>query len=166
MRLKRSFHALWLIVVLLTNFCSCVGDTRYFTSASIDPEGWVATDTITLTINPLNNVDKCGLSLFLYTDKYEYENIAFDILVKQGSKQLYHERRSYLLKSNISEHGIGHRYEYILPVDNVVLCDTLSTIVTLTQQLDQPILKGIYRVGVCFGSPLRLPGEPVWQVKW
>ena len=163
---KSNPHSLWGLVLLIATFCSCMGDTRHIAFVPIDAEGWSITDTLVITIDPLNGMDKCGLSLLLHTDRYEYTNIAFDIFVSQDSVQLYHEQHSYLLASNLSEHGIGHHCEYILPVGNVVLCDTLPTTITLTQQLDQPLLAGIHRVGVRVSSPLRQPGEPVWRVNW
>ena len=166
MERKSNPRPLWGLLLLIATFCSCMGDIRHIAFVPIDAEGWSITDTLVITIAPLNDVDKCGLSLLLHTDKYEYANIAFDISVSQDSIPLYHEQHSYLLENSLSEHGIGRHCEYILPVDNVVLCDTLPTTITLVQQLNQPLLAGIHRMGVRVSSPLRQPGEPVWRVNW
>lgn len=154
------------VSTLLTALCSCIDDTRYINFISIKQGGWSHTDTLTYIVDPLSNVERCGISLLLHTEGYAYENIAFTITIKQDTTLLYHEQRSYLLKQHDPQNGIGRRCDYTLPIGNIYLCDTLPATITITQQLDQPSLRGIREVGTRISSPLRQPGEPVWKVDW
>lgn len=154
------------IVVLLTTLCSCMADTRHITFASIDYTGWAQTDTLIYTIAPLNGAKRCGISLQIHTEGYRYKNISLGITIRQDSTLLYQELRNYLLEQNHPKNGIGHRYDYTLPIGNFTLCDTLPTAITVTQQLDQPTLVGIRKVGVHIASPMHEPGEPIWKVDW
>ena len=169
MRSKAKAHKILLILsvsTLLTALCSCIDDTRYLAFVSIDQNGWTHTDTLTYTIEPLGNVKRSGISLLLHTEGYAYENVALGITVEQDTTLLYHEQRSYLLKHQNPKNGIGRRCDYTLPIGNMELCDTLPTTISITQQLNQPSLKGIREVGIYISSPLHQPGEPVWKVDW
>ena len=154
------------VSVLLTALCSCMSDTRYLSFVSINHNGWGQADTLTYTIAPMAGAGKSGISLLLHTEGYAYENIAFDITIRQDSTPLYHEQRNYLLKDNLPQNGIGTRCDYTLPVGNFILCDTLPTTITLTSQLGLPVLTGIREVGIRIAAPMREPGEPVWRVNW
>lgn len=150
---------------LLAALCGCMSDTQHLSFVPIE-HSWTQTDTLTYTIAPMAGTDRSGISLLLHTEGYEYGNIAFDITIKQDTTLLYHEQRSYLLESNRPQNGIGNRCDYTLPVGNFTLCDTLPTTITLTSQLDPPILTGIREVGIRIAAPMREPGEPVWRVDW
>ena len=151
---------------VLTFLCGCMPDTKSIAFAPIDTDGWARTDTLMYTIAPLEGEKRSGISLLLHTEGYAYANLSLDITIQQDSCLLYNEQRHYLLCENSPKPGIGRRCDYILPIDNFTLCDTLPTIVTLTQQLDVPSLAGIQRVGVHVGRPIRKPGEPIWRVDW
>ena len=151
---------------LLAALCGCMSDTRHLSFVSIEYDSWAQTDTLTYTIAPMVGEDRSGIFLLLHTEGYEYGNIAFDITIKQDTTLLYREQRSYLLESNRPHKGIGNRCDYTLPVGNFTLCDTLPTTITLTSQLDPPILTGIREVGIRIAAPMREPGEPVWRVDW
>lgn len=157
----------WLcLTALLHTMCGCMTDTRHLDFITINHEGWTHHDTLVYTIAPMVGIDRCGLQVLLHTEGYHYENIAMDIVVMQDTSLLYHEQRSYTLKHQQPQHGLGQRCDYTLPVGNIALNDTLSTTITLTQQLDQPALKGIREVGIRISPPLRQPGEPVWRADW
>lgn len=154
------------VSVLLTALCSCMSDTRHLSFVPISHDGWVQTDTLIYTVAPMAEVGRNGISLLLHTEGYAYENIAFDITIKQDTALLHHERHNYLLRDNLPKNGIGPRCDYTLPVGNFILCDTLTTTITLIGQLDLPVLTGIREVGIRIASPMREPGEPVWRVNW
>lgn len=154
------------VSALLSMLCSCMGDIRYLAYTTIEYDDWADTDTLTYIINPMSNPEKGGLSLLLHTEKYEYTNIALHITVKQDSTLLYCNQHNYLLKDHAPKHNFGCWYSYTLPVSNITLSDTLPTTITITHQLNQPILTGIRRVGISITTPLRQPGEPVWRVNW
>ncbi len=166
MRSKAKTWCILSVSALIAVLCSCMADTRHLAFTSIGHDGWTHTDTLTYTITPLSGTAQCGLSLLLHTEGYDYENIALDITVSQDTTLLLHEQRSYRLDHNQPKSGIGRRSDYTLPVGNITLCDTLSTLVTLTHRLDQPTLTGIREVGIRLSAPLRQPGEPVWRVDW
>lgn len=151
---------------LLASLCGCMSDTRHLSFVSIEHDSWTQTDTLTYTIAPMAGAGRSGIFLLLHTEGYEYGNIAFDITIKQDTTLLYHERRSYLLESSRPHKGIGDRCDYTLPVGNFTLCDTLPTTITLTCQLDQPILTGIREVGIHIATAMSDPGDPVWHVNW
>ena len=154
------------VSVLVATLCSCMADTRYLTFAPIGADGWACTDTLTYSIPPLAGVEQGGVFLLLHTDGYRYGNIAVEISICQDTSLLYHEQRSYVLGYDEAKSGIGHRSDYLLPVDNITLCDTLPTTITLTQQLDQPVLLGIREVGIRISGAIRQPDEPVWKADW
>ena len=155
-----------LVSAMLIALCSCMKDMKHLSFVSIGHDGWAHSDTLNYTIEPLKGTSKCGVYLLLHTEGYAYSNIAFDICIQQDTVQVYHEQCSYLLAQNESKKGIGRRYDYTLPIGNIVLCDTLPTVITLTQRLDQPMLYGIRDMGICVTSPIRLPEEPVWLMNW
>lgn len=154
------------VSVLFTALCSCMSDTSHLGFVSISHDGWTQTDTLTYAIAPLTGTGKNGISLLFHTEGYEYGNIAFDITIRQDTTLIYHELRNYLLGNNSTNKGIGHRSDYTLPVGNFILCDTLPTTITLTGQLNQPILTGIREIGIRIASPMREPDEPIWRVNW
>lgn len=161
------------VTILQVVLYGCMADTKHLVFASVNHSGWAHTDTLTYTITPLlkNNATtpngcKSGISLLLHTQAYKYNNIALDITIRQDTCLLYHELRNYQLDNCQAKGGIGLRCDYTLPVDNITLCDTLPTTITLTQQLDQPLLLGIHKVGILIGAPTRKPGEPIWRVDW
>lgn len=143
-----------------------MNETRHIAFSSINCDGWAHTDTLTYTIEPVNGVERSGISLLLATEGYGYGNIAVNITVKQDTIPLYHELRNYILEQSHRQRGIGHRNDYTLPVGNVTLCDTLPTTIIITHQLNQPLLTGIRGVGIHVTAPMRQPGEPVWHVNW
>ena len=166
-RSKSSALAIFISVsALFTLLCSCIADTKYIAFTSIAQEGWSQADTLCYTIPSLGGVDRSSVSLLLQTEGYSYENIALDITIQQDTTLLYHELRSYLLCYSQPKRGIGNQCSYTLSVGNVSLCDTLPATITLVQQLDQPILSGIRKVGVRLGAPMSEPGAPVWKVDW
>ena len=146
--------------------CGCMADTKHLSFNTVAQEGWSQADTLCCSIPPLRGVSKGGMSLLLQTEGYAYENIALDIVIQQDTTLLYHELRTYLLSYCLPKPGIGNQCYYTLPVGNISFCDTLPTTVTLVQQLDQPILQGIQKVGVRIGAPISEPGAPVWRVDW
>lgn len=168
--IKKSKSSLLSIVLsvsgLLAALCGCMSDTRHLSFVSIEHDSWTQTDTLTYTIAPMAGAGRSGIFLLLHTEGYEYGNIAFDITIKQDTTLLYHEQRSYLLENNRPKDGIGDRCDYTLPVGNFILCDTLPTTITLTGQLNQPILTGIREIGIRIASPMREPDEPIWRVNW
>lgn len=151
---------------LLAALCGCMSDTRHLSFVSIEYDSWAQTDTLTYTIAPMAGEGRSGISLLLHTEGYEYGNIAFDITIRQDTTLIYHELRNYLLGNNSTNKGIGYRSDYTLPVGNFILCDTLPTTITLTGQLNQPILTGIREIGIRIASPMREPDEPIWRVNW
>ena len=165
-RSKATALCLALCVSATLALSSCMADTRGLVFVPLNGEGWARTDTLTYTIEPMGGVTEAGISVLLHTDKYEYGNIAFDITIEQDSALLYHEQHDYLLENCQPKRGIGYRNDYTLPVGNVTLCDTLPTIVTLTQQLNHPHLTGIREVGIRVAAPMSKPGEPVWKANW
>ena len=166
-RSKSSLLSITLsVLALLTALCSCMSDTRHLSFVPISHDGWVQTDTLTYTIAPMAGAGKSGISLLLHTEGYAYENIAFDITIKQDTTLLHHEQRNYLLGDNLPQSGIGTRCDYTLPVGNFILCDTLPTTITLTGQLDLPVLTGLREIGIRIAAPMCEPGEPVWRVNW
>ena len=154
------------VSVLLATLCACMADTRYIAFAPVGADGWASADTLTYSIAPLAGVEQGGVYLLLHTEGYRYGNIAVEVSIRQDTSLLYHEQHSYLLSSDEAKSGIGHRFDYVLPVANVTLCDTLPTAITLIHQLDQPLLSGIREVGIRIGDLVRQPGEPVWKVDW
>ena len=165
-RSKASALNLALCASAILALSSCMADTQQLAFAHLEGEGWVRTDTLSYTLEPMSGVTESGISILLHTEKYEYGNIAFDITIMQDSALLYHKQHDYLLEECRPQKGIGHRNDYTLPVGNVTLCDTLPTIVTLTQQLDHPHLNGIRKVGIRVSAPMSKPGEPVWKANW
>ena len=166
-RNKSSLQSIALFVsVLLTALCSCMSDTRHLSFVSISHDGWVQTDTLTYTVAPMVGAGKSGISLLLHTEGYAYENIAFDITIKQDTTLLHHEQHNYLLEDNLPQNGIGTRCDYTLPVGNFILCDTLPATITLIGKLDLPVLVGVREIGIRIAAPMREPGEPVWRVNW
>ena len=159
-----AIGALLIVSFMLTVLCGCMSDTKSITFASISTDGWARTDTLVYTIVPLEDGKRSGVSLLLHTEGYAYANISLGITIQQDSFLLYSEQRNFLLCENSPKPSIGRRCDYTLPIENFALCDT--TIITLTQQLDVPLLTGIRRVGVHVGSPIREPGEPIWRVDW
>ena len=155
-----------LVSAMLTALCSCMNDTRHLAFASIGGDGWGRTDTLTYTIAPLTGMNKGGVHLLLHTEGYAYTNIALDICIEQDTATLYHKQRTYLLEQCEPKKGIGHRCDYTLPVENIALCDTLPTTITITQEIDLPTLTGVREVGIRMTTPMRLPGEPVWRFNW
>lgn len=162
---KRILYTLS-VSALTAALCSCMADTQHLAFAPIGHDGWAHTDTLTYNVAPMSRTGQSGLSLLLHTEGYNYKNIALDITVSQDTTLLYHEQRSYLLNHNLPKNGIGRRCDYTLPVGNIALCDTLSTTIMLSHQLDQPVLTGIREIGIRISNPLRQPGEPVWKVDW
>ena len=169
MKSKAKAHKILLLLsvsTLLAALCSCIGDTRFLAFIPMGQDGWAHTDTLTYTIDPLTGTSKSGVYLLLHTEGYAYGNIALDICIQQDTALLYHEQRNYILAQGEPKDGIGRRCDYTLPVGNFTLCDTLPTTITLTSQLDPPILTGIREVGIRIAAPMREPGEPVWRVDW
>ena len=166
MRSKANTSCLLLVAVLLAALCSCINDAQHLAFTILKTKEWGQGDTLSYIIPPLEGAGCCGVSLLLYTDGYEYENIAVDVTIRQDSMLRYHDLRSYLLSEDDPKEGVARRCYYTLPIDDVELCDTLPTVVTLTHQLDQPVLKGVDKVGVCIGKRMRQPGEVVWRVNW
>lgn len=143
-----------------------MADTRHLAFVSIAQEGWAQADTLNYTISPLAGVGECGISLVIQTESYAYENIAVVVGISQDSVLLYHKQHHYKLADGDPKNGIGHHCEYIFPVGNVTLCDTMPTTITLTHQLCEPLLVGISKVGVRIEKPLRRPGEVEWMLDW
>lgn len=154
------------VSVLLTTLCSCMADTRHLSFTSVSTDGWACTDTFTYCIAPLPGLKRGGVSLLLHTEGYQYENIAIDVTIRQDTSLIYHKHRNYLLSNSEAKKGIGHRSDYVFPIDNFTFCDTLPTTITIIQQLDQPVLMGIREVGIRIGGTVHQPGEPVWRVNW
>lgn len=152
--------------VLLATICSCMGDMRHAAFNNLGNEGWARTDTLTYTIEPINDVEEVGMFLQLCTEGYDYGNIAVNITIKQDSALLFCESRNYRLEQSLPKRGIGYRNDYTMPVGNITLCDTLPTTITITQQFDQPLLTGIRSIGILMKAPMRQPGEPVWHFDW
>ena len=161
-----ALETLLIVSSVFTLLCSCMPDTRSLTFAPISADGWARTDTLICTIPPLEDAKESGVSLLLQTEGYAYANISLGITIWQDSSLLYNEQQDFLLSENNPKPGVGRRCDYTLPIENFVLCDTLPTIVALTQQFDLPVLTGIRRVGVRVGSPIRKSGEPIWRVAW
>lgn len=154
------------VSVLLATLCSCMADTRYLAFAPVGADGWASTDTLTYSVVPLVGVKQGGVYLLLHTEGYRYGNIAIEVSIRQDTTLLYNGQHSYLLSDNDAKSGIGHRYDYVLPIANITLCDTLATNIILTQQLDQSLLPGIREVGIRIGDVMRQPSEPMWKVDW
>ena len=161
-----TIGALLFVSFVFTLLCGCMSDTKSVAFAPISTDGWARTDTLVCTIPPLEGTQRDGVSLLLHTEDYAYANISLGITIRQDSSLLYNEQLHFLLRENSPRPGIGRRCDYTLPIESFILCDTLPTIVTLTQQLDVPLLTGIRRVGVHVGRPIRKPGEPIWRVDW
>ena len=166
MRSETKAPRLLSMLALLVALGGCMADTKYLSFASVEREGWEYDDTLTYIIPPLAGTRDGGVSLLLHTEGYGYENIAFDIVIRQDTLLLYREQRTYWLKEHPATDGIGRRYDYALPIGNIELCDTLPTTITLLHQIDQPILTGIREIGIRMSKPLRQAGEPVWRVDW
>lgn len=154
------------VSTVTVSLCCCMADTRHLDFIPIGYNGWGYRDTLTYTIESLHGMEQSRISLLLHTEGYSYKNFAIEVAISQDTALLYFARHDYLLGRSQSKNGIGHRCDYTLPVTNVTLCDTLPTTITVTQQLDQPILKGIREVGIHIGVPLSQPDKPVWRVDW
>lgn len=157
---ESTFITISIVSALLTTLCSCITDTEYLTFTSISQDGWTKTDTLNYIIPPLEDIESSGISLLLHTEGYPFENIALGITIQQDTNLLYREQRIYDLVQNQPKTGIGNRCNYILPVENISLCDTLPTTITLVQQLNHPFLTGIRKIGVHIGASIRKSGGP------
>lgn len=166
MRDKAKLLRLISATILFLVLNGCVADTKYVAFIPIGHNGWLHTDTLTYAIDPLTDMERSGFSLLLHSEGYRYKNIALDITISQDTILLYHEQRSFLLEHNLPRKGIGRRYDYVLPVGNFILCDTLATTISITHRLNQSKLVGIREVGVRIGPPLHQPGESSWKVDW
>ena len=123
-------------------------------------------DTLAYSVDTLDVNGSYGMKLLLHTDSYPYTNIALNIIVKQDTMILLDTVASYNLTEEIAMKGVGHRNDYILPIGNVTLCDTLPTTIHLTHRMTDTLLCGIRNVGIEIGEPVGGTNEIVWQVEW
>lgn len=151
---------------MLTALCSCMGNAGYMAFRPVTGGGWQATDTLTYPADTLERAGSCGMQLLLHTEGYPYANICLNIVVKQDTTILLDTVASYDLTDESATRGLGHRNDYILPVGNVVLCDTLPTTVQVTHRMADTLLGGIREVGIGIGEPIGESGEIVWHVRW
>lgn len=161
---KTILQRLTVSAILTTLYC-CMADTRHLSFTSIGIEGWNEQDTLTYTITPLRIKGESGISILFHTEGYPYENLSIGITISQDTL-IYTQQLEILLNEHNKTKGIGQRYDYIIPVTNLTLCDTLSTSITLTHLLDKPTLTGIREVGILISKPICEKGETVWQVEW
>ena len=151
---------------MLTALCSCMGNASYMTFRPIAGKGWSHMDTLVYPVDTLGSSGTYGMQLLLHTESYPYKNIALGIVVKQDSTILLDTIASFHLAKQPVTKGIGCRNDYILPIGNVALCDTLSTTILLTHCMADTELSGIREVGVEIDEPIGKSEEIVWWVEW
>ena len=151
---------------MLTALCSCMGNASYMVFRSVTGKGWDAMDTLTYPIDTLDGGGDYGMQLLLHTENYPYANIALNIVVKQDTVILLDTIASYQLDEEPATKGIGRRNDYVLPIGNVALCDTLPATILLTHRMADSQLIGIREVGIEIGSSIEKSDEIVWRVEW
>ena len=166
MRSKIKASRRLLVSVMLVLLYGCMTDPRYLSFIPIEKDGWDHTDTLTYSIPPLAGIGNNGIHLLFHTEGYEYRNIAIDVAVKQDSSQCYNRQISYLLDEMPSIRGIGRRCDYKLPVDDIVLCDTLSTMITLVHGMKDTKLLGVRKVGILVEESADASITESWNVDW
>ena len=157
-----------LVVTLFTvALCSCIEKgTHSLSFATIPPEGWEANDTLTFIADTLPRSTMKGFELLLHTENYRYANIGFHLSIEQDSIVLYSDSIHTMLEESNPARGIARRCDYTIPITNLTLCDSMHTTVRVTHLMSEHTLKGIREIGIRIGSPVRHPGEVVWQVEW
>ena len=151
---------------MLAALCSCMGNAGYMAFRPVTGKGWRSVDTLTYRVDTLDRGGSYGMRLLLHTDGYPYENIAMNIVVKQDTTTLLDTVASYDLTEEPATKGLGHRNDYILPVGNVTLCDTLPATVHVAHRMADTLLAGIREVGIGIEEPIRRSDETVWRVEW
>lgn len=147
--------------------CGCMEkDIHHLSFASIHTDGWKAGDTLTFTADTLQRSTKKGFELLLHTENYSFANIGFHISIEQDSCVLYSDSIHTKLEESSPAKGIARRCDYTIPITNLTLCDSTHTTIKLTHLMNEHTLKGIREIGIRIGSPVRHPGEVVWQVEW
>lgn len=153
--------------------CGCMGDTTHLAFTTFTAEGWADTATLHYTLTPPPLLDPSseqrqaehGVSVLFRTEEYAYRNIAFHITIEQDST-LYAKQHTFALSEGTPVRGIGWRYDYSFPIDNIAYNDTLPLTIALRHCMDSSPLHGIRSVGIRIGGRHRKPGEVVWQVEW
>jgi len=107
-----------------------------------------------------------GFELLLHTENYRYANIGFHLSIEQDSIVLYSDSIHTMLGESNPTRGIARRCDYTIPITNLTLCDSMHTTIRVTHLMSEHTLKGIREIGIRIGSPVRRPGEVVWQVEW
>ena len=147
--------------------CGCLEkNTHYFAFNPIHTDGWDAMDTLTFVTDTLHTSTESGIELLIHTESYIYENIGLYISIEQDSRAIYCDTINTELKSNNPQKGIARRADYTIPITNLSLHGNTHTTIKLAHLMGDPSLKGIREIGIRIGSPVRHPGEAVWQVEW
>ena len=163
---NKQFRKPVLIALIAVALCSCMSDTRYM-SFIPTRDGWGMADTLVVTTDTLEKTKReSGIELLLCTEGYDYANFAAHIRITQGTTVLYDEAINAELKESSPAKGIGRRADYSIPITNLSLSDTTHTTIKIAQMMSDTLLMGIREVGIRIGTPVRRPGEVVWQVEW
>ena len=163
---KRLFYRSVQIAFITVTLCSCMRDTRYMSFIPTG-DGWSMEDTLVVITDTLEKTKrKSGIELLLRTEGYDYANLAAHIRISQGTTVLHDETINAELRENSPVEGIGKRADYSIPITNLTLSDTTHTTIEIAQMMSDTLLMGIREVGIRIGSPVRHPGEVVWQVEW
>lgn len=165
-RLQKTYRVI-VVTICTVALCSCIEKrTHCLSFATIPTDGWEASDTLTFTADTLQRSTKKGFELLLHTENYSYANIGFHVSIEQDSIVLYSDSIHTKLAESSSAKGIARRCDYTIPIANLTLCDSTHTTVRVTHLMSEHTLKGIREIGIRIGSPVRHPGEAVWQVEW
>ena len=151
---------------MLAALCSCMGNARYTVFCPIGPKGWRQTDTLTYAIDTLDINDECEIQLLLHTESYPYTNITLHMTARQDTLVVVDTIATYDLARESSTKGMGHRYDFLLSIGKITLCDSFPTTIHLTHRMTDTLLKGVRQVGIEIREQKMESDEIVWHVAW
>lgn len=159
-------HKSLLILLMLAALSSCMSDVSYMAFRTINPKGWCQADTLTYSIDSLERSGAYGMYLLLHTEGYSYANIALNIIVTQDSVVLLDTVARYDFSVSSAAHSVARRADYAFPLCDVELCDSSSTVMSISHLMSDDPLKGIREVGIRLEAPIHKPQEIEWRVSW
>lgn len=165
--LLKTYYKAIIVLFCSAVLCGCMEkETHHLSFAPIHTDGWEVKDTIIFTTDTLQTSTKMGVELLLHTENYSFANIGFRISIEQDSIILYSDTIHTKLEESSPTKGLARRCDYTIPITNLALCDSTHTTIKVTHLMNEQTLKGIREIGIKIGSPVRHPGEVVWQVEW
>lgn len=160
------YKGIAIILLLSTTLCGCMKNVTHLSFVPINLEGWDRRDTLKYSVDTLNTPKEKGVELLFHTDGYAYTNLTVHLCITQDSTVLYDEEINATLQQSAPSRGIGQRQDYTIPITNLPQGNTTHTEIRVSHQMSDTLLRGVRAVGIRIGSPVRHPGEVIWQVEW